>query len=384
MKKVITWMKKEVVLVVAWILASISAFFVVPDKQYLNYVDFRTLALLFCLMCVMAGLQKLGVFQWIAEGLLSKVKNIGQLLLILILLCFFFGMFITNDVALIVFVPFTITVLGLAGQEKREKLLIPIVVMQTIAANLGSMLTPIGNPQNMYLCNEAGLGLVEFIMLMLPYSSLSLVLLVVWGLLKGRKCKESLKVTFTERTNLSGKWPIVGIYLLLFILCLLTVAKVLPYLWVFAAVILVVFLVDKRVLLAVDYSLLFTFLGFFIFTGNIGRIPQIANILESLINGQEMLTTIVACQVMSNVPAAILLSGFAQNSKVLIIAVNLGGLGTLIASMASLISYKYIVRVEGVKKGAYLLQFTLASICFLAALVVLYMLSGEAFLRMYS
>ena len=154
MKKVFAWMKSEVVLVIAWILAVISAFFVLPDKQYLEYIDFRTLALLFCLMCVMAGLKKIGVFQWIAEALLAKVKNSGQLVLILVLLCFFFSMFITNDVALIVFVPFTFTVLRLVGQDKWELLLIPIVAMQTVAANLGSMLTPIGNPQNMYLCNR--------------------------------------------------------------------------------------------------------------------------------------------------------------------------------------------------------------------------------------
>lgn len=379
MKKVFAWMKSEVVLVIAWMLAVISAFFVLPDKQYLEYIDFRTLALLFCLMCVMAGLKKIGVFQWIAEALLAKVKNSGQLVLILVLLCFFFSMFITNDVALIVFVPFTFTVLRLVGQDKWELLLIPIVAMQTVAANLGSMLTPIGNPQNMYLCNFAGMGLGEFVLLMLPYTALSLVIFVVWGMIKGRRCKDTLAISFTERTSLKGKQGKLVAYLILFVLCLLTVAKIIPYVWVLAVVVVIVIVLDKKVLLTVDYSLLLTFVGFFIFTGNIGRIPAVAELLKQLISGQEMLTTVVACQVMSNVPAAILLSGFTENIRVLIVAVNIGGLGTLIASMASLISFKYVAREDGGRKGAYFLYFTLANICFLAALVVLYIISGAAF-----
>ena len=150
MKKIVDFWKKETVLCIAMLLAVISSFVVLPDEKYLEYIDFHTLTILFCLMSVMAGLQKMGVFQWIAEGLLRRVRRVGQVVLILVMLCFFLSMLITNDVALITFVPFTFTVLNLLGEEQKSKWIIPVVVMQTIAANMGSMLTPIGNPQNLY------------------------------------------------------------------------------------------------------------------------------------------------------------------------------------------------------------------------------------------
>ena len=230
MKKVWAFFKKEVVLCVAWILAFVSAFFVKPDQEYIKYIDFRTLALLFGLMAIMEGFSKLEVFQWIAEGLLTRVKKVGQLILILMMLCFFFGMLITNDVALIVFVPFTFIILKILGEEYRQKLLVPVVVMQTIAANMGSMLTPIGNPQNMYLCNLGDFGLVEFIKNMLPYTALAFVLLVAWALISGKSAsKENSQVVveFKDPTSLKGKGMFILVYLVLFILCILVVAKVL-------------------------------------------------------------------------------------------------------------------------------------------------------------
>lgn len=379
MKKITAFLKKEIVLSVAWVLAVVSAFFVTPDKVYLDYIDFRTLALLFCLMSVMAGLTKLQVFQYIAEVLLNKVKSSGQLVIILTMLCFFFSMFITNDVALIVFVPFTFTVLKLLGDNMWQKLLIPVVVMQTIAANLGSMMTPIGNPQNMYLFNLGNYELMDFSLLMLPYTVLAFIILVVWGIVSGKKAKEKIQVSFENRTSLSKKGLKLSIYMVLFILCLLVVAHKLEYYWVFAIVFVVVAIMDTKVLFRVDYTLLLTFVGFFIFTGNIGRIPAIGNLLQSLVNGQPMLTTLVACQGMSNVPAALLLSGFCQDLNTLIVGVNLGGLGTLIASMASLISYKYVAREDGERKGQYFKFFTVANICFLIALVALYCMKTMIF-----
>lgn len=375
MKKVWAFFKKEVVLCVAWILAFVSAFFVKPDQEYIKYIDFRTLALLFGLMAIMEGFSKLEVFQWIAEGLLTRVKKVGQLILILMMLCFFFGMLITNDVALIVFVPFTFIILKILGEEYRQKLLVPVVVMQTIAANMGSMLTPIGNPQNMYLCNLGDFGLVEFIKNMLPYTALAFVLLVAWALISGKSAsKENSQVVveFKDPTSLKGKGMFILVYLVLFILCILVVAKVLPYEWVFLAVVVVIGLMDRKVFLKVDYTLLLTFTGFFIFTGNMGRIPQIADALKNLLEQHEVFTTIVSCQFMSNVPAAILLSGFTDRLDVLTITVNVGGLGSLIASMASLISYKYVVKEAPEKKGKYFLTFTVAGICFLIPQLILF------------
>lgn len=377
MKKLVAFFKKETVLCIALLLAMVSSFIVLPDSRYLDYIDFHTLAVLFCLMSVMAGLQKIGVFQWIAEGLLKRVRSIGQLVLILVLLCFFFSMFITNDVALLTFVPFTFTVLGLLGEEQKNKLFISVVVMQTIAANLGSMLTPIGNPQNLYLYGKAGLGLGEFIMLMVPYTVLALVMLLLWcGSLwigSARK-KEGLQITFAQQTTLAGKTKELVIYLILFLLCLLTVAHVVPYGVALIAVLCVVFLLDKQVLSRVDYSLLLTFVGFFVFIGNMGRVPAFSNLLQQVVAGNEVVTAIVSSQAISNVPAALLLSGFTTDYQALIVGANLGGLGTLIASMASLISYKFVAREDGDRKGAYLLYFTAANICFLVPLVVLYML----------
>jgi len=372
MKKIFEFWKKETVLCIALLLAVISSFVVVPDKAYMDYIDFRTLAILFCLMSVMAGLQKVGVFQWVAEGLLKRVQGIRALVLILVMLCFFFSMLITNDVALITFVPFTFIVLKLLGEEQKNQYMIPVVVMQTIAANLGSMLTPIGNPQNLYLYGKAGLSVGEFLWLMLPYTGLSLLLLILWCLLQGKAEKGTLQIRFKQQTSLKGKELSLAFYVALFLVSILVVAHVIPYPVALVIVLLTVFLLDKKVLLQVDYSLLLTFVGFFIFIGNMGRVPVFCGLLQSFITGNEIMTAIVSSQVISNVPAALLLSGFTGDYSALIVGTNLGGLGTLIASMASLISYKFLAREEGGRKGAYLFYFTVANICFLVPLVILY------------
>ncbi len=364
---------------VALLLAVISSFIILPDKEYIGYIDFHTLAILFCLMSVMAGLQKLGVFQFIARKLLGMVKSSTQLEEILVFLCFFFSMLITNDVALITFVPFTFTVLKLLGEEKQRRMAIPIVVLQTIAANLGSMLTPIGNPQNLYLYGKAGLSLGAFVKLMLPYTVVSFVLLFVCCCLLGRKEKDmALEVSFAKQESLAGGAKPLVIYLALFALCLLSVAHVVSVWLVLAVVLLVLIVMDRAVLKKVDYSLLLTFVGFFVFIGNMGRIPAFSNFLQEIVRGNEVITAVVSSQVISNVPAALLLSGFTDNYEALIVGTNLGGLGTLIASMASLISYKYIGKesdnsVIG-SKGRYMMQFTIANICFLAVLMVLYLM----------
>ena len=373
MKKVWMWCKQEAVLVIACVLAVASAFVVRPDKQYIQYVDFRTLAILFSLMAVMAGLQKIGLFRYVAEKLLGKVKHIRALVFVLIMLCFFSSMIITNDVALITFVPFTFIVLRMILGDGAEKLVIPIVVMQTVAANLGSMLTPIGNPQNLYLYSKCGMGIGAFVLLMLPYTVMSFLMLAVWCLIFPYKGKKRFELELSDKISLRSHKKQLALYAVLFVLCLLTVVHLLPYGITLAVVIVVVFLIDKQVLREVDYALLFTFVGFFIFIGNMGRVPAFNLFIQKIIDGNEVLTSVIASQFMSNVPAALLLSGFTDAYESLIIGTNLGGLGTLIASMASLISFKSIGKEYKHLRGKYLWYFTVVNLIFL---IILYLTFG--------
>ena len=369
MRRIWGWCKKEAVLSIAIVLAIISAFFVHPDKEYLGYIDFRTLGILFCLMTVMAGLQKIGMFRYVAEKLLGKVKHIRGLVFILIMLCFFSSMLITNDVALITFVPFTFIVLHMILGESAERLVVPVVVMQTIAANLGSMLTPIGNPQNLYLYGKTSMNFGNFLLLMLPYTLVAFLLLAIWCVIfpyKGEKC---FALQLGEKVEISACKKELLLYGLLFLLCILTVAHMVPYEATLLVVVIVVLFLDKSVLCKVDYALLFTFVGFFIFIGNMGRVPEFRTFLQQVIDGNEILTSVVASQFMSNVPAALLLSGFTDEYELLIVGTNLGGLGTLIASMASLISFKYIGKEYKHLRGKYMLYFTVANILLLLLLV---------------
>lgn len=369
-EKLIRFFRQETVLCAAFALAVISMFFVHPDREYVGYVDFRTLAILFCLMGVMAGLQKSGVFRYVAQALLSRVSKAWQLALILVLLCFFSSMLVTNDVALITFVPFTLIVLNMVGTEVKARLLIPVVVLQTIAANLGSMLTPIGNPQNLYLYGKAGLSLGTFVLLMLPYGAVALAVIVIWTLAQSKTCPGAVRVSFGEKASLAGNGVRLTVYGVLFALDLLTVARIIPYGAALGVTVISLLLVDRSIFRRVDYSLLLTFVGFFIFIGNIGRLPAFSQMLQQMVSGHEILAGVAASQVISNVPAALLLSGFTEDLPSLIIGVNLGGLGTLIASMASLISYKLITKEESRIKGAYFRYFTAANVCFLVILMV--------------
>ena len=364
MEKLKKFLKNEPVLIVSFLLAVISAFIVKPSVDYFGYIDFRTLALLFCLMAVMAGLGRLGVFRLFAEKLLKGVGSVRALTLVLSLLCFFSAMLITNDVALITFVPFTVEALRLSG--KKDKL-IPIVVLETVAANLGSMLTPIGNPQNLYLFSAFEMGMSDFVLAVLPYTVLSLVLVVAFALFTGSEK--------TENTAKAQKIEIpavkTSVYAILFAVSLLTVLKVIPYPVTFAVTVAAVLAFDRKTLLKVDYSLLLTFVFLFVFIGNLGNVAPVSDFLKRIVVGNEVLAGVAASQVFSNVPAAILLSGFTDNAKALLVGVNLGGLGTLIASMASLISFKLAVK-ENIKAGRYLLVFTAVNIIFLAANLLLW------------
>lgn len=366
--KLIAFFKKETILCVAGLLAVLSMVWVPPDGEYMGYINWQVLVLLFCLMSVMGGLQALGIFKAIANTLLHWANGLRQLTLLLVMLCFFFAMVVTNDVALITFVPFTILLLQMADLTGE---MIPILVLQTIAANLGSMLTPIGNPQNLYLYTVSGMSPADFVLTMLPLTLLSLFLLVLCCMLtkdvplSGQMLPPIQGEAFSMREKVT-----LSALLMLFAACLMTVFHVMPY-WTVLGISLVWFVFFERdVLGKVDYSLLITFIFFFVFIGNMGRIPAMRDAIASILAGREMIVSFLCSQIISNVPAAVLLSGFTDQWEALLFGVNIGGLGTLIASMASLISYKFFVQANEKAKGKYLKHFTIMNILFAIPLLV--------------
>ncbi len=368
--KIHQFIKQETILTIGAILALLSTFFVHPDHKYKDYIDWNTLLLLFCLMAVMAGFKQLGVFRAVGIKLLSYTRHTRQLACVLVFLPFILSMFITNDVALITFVPFCIIVLRLANTEH---LLIPIVTLQTIAANLGSMLMPMGNPQNLYLYTKSNMTLSDFCILMLPYTAASALCLLLSILLIKKEPIRSFDRPEPEKES-HIPLPSVFLYSAAFFLCLLCVADLLNV-WILTFIIIFFLLIyDRHIFACIDYALLGTFIIFFIFIGNIGRLPEFRIFLEHIINGHETIVAVLSSQIISNVPTALLLSGFSDNWEALIIGTNLGGLGTLIASMASLISYKQITLEYPDKKGSYLLFFTLANIIGLLLLLGLNLL----------
>lgn len=366
-EKVKELIKSEPVLAAAWLLAIISAFWVRPDLEYIEYIDMDTLFLLFGLMAAMAGFKSLGLFKILGGALLSKVRTSRGVKLSLVLLCFFSSMFITNDVALITFVPIGIVTLKMAGLDE---MIVTVAALQTVAANLGSMVTPMGNPQNIYLYLKSGMTAAEFIKLTYPYALLALVMLWACCMI-GKKHT----IQFGQGDDSSGKLNLnlgFWVYSAIFALCLCALGKLIPSYIAAAAAVIAVLAVDKNVLRKVDYGLLLTFIGFFIFVGNMGRLPVFSQVLVSVIEGNETAVAAGASQVISNVPAVLLLTGFTNNWESLIIGSNLGGLGTLIASMANLISYKWVCKEAAHFRHAYVRLFTVQSLIFLALECMLY------------
>ncbi|MCR5468756.1 MAG: anion permease [Lachnospiraceae bacterium] len=370
MKKIIEILKHEAVLFVSAVLALASAVFVKPDAYYYGYIDYRTLSILLALMITMAGLKRLMVFKQIGEKLVQKMGTARGIVLCLIVLCFFFSMVITNDVALITFVPFTIVTLTLA---ERKDLILITIVLETVAANLGSMLTPLGNPQNLYLYSLSGMSVAKFVMLMLPYSVVALVLLIVCGIMfAGKEEVEAKEKNIYERAA-KDKRKIV-MYAITFTISLLVVLRFLPYYIGLALVLALVLVFDAKVLKEVDYSLIFTFIFLFVFIGNIKRIPALSDTLSQVVNANEVWVSAALSQVISNVPAAILCSGFTNEIPKLIVGTNIGGLGTLIASMASLISFKQYAVLEESDNAKYLKVFTAVNVVFFIFMALVYVI----------
>lgn len=368
--RMLSWLRREPVLCISAVCAALSMLLTPPSAAYLNYVDWRVISLLFCLMAVVAGLQDCGVFAVLAQRLLAGEKRLRFVTLVLVLLPFFTSMLVTNDVALITFVPFSILVLALIGRTER---LVYVVVLQTIAANLGSMATPVGNPQNLYLYATYELTPGQFFTAVRPLVLASLAGLTaaaVWGR------PESIRVAFPQpvRVRRPGR---LGLMCLLFVLCLLCVCRLLPYPALVAVVLSALVIFGRDLFRRLDYALLLTFVCFFLFAGNVGANPAVREVLTAVLARNTALASGIASQVISNVPAAVLLSGFTADWRGLLIGVNVGGLGTPIASLASLISLKAYLRSAGARPGRYLAVFLLANGIALAVLCACAWLLGR-------
>ncbi|MBQ6116329.1 MAG: anion permease [Oscillospiraceae bacterium] len=366
MSAIRTFVKREPVLLIAALAALVSCFFVPPDRAYIAYIDFRTLALLYCLMTVVAGLRQAGLFARLAHVLCRRAGSARTMGVLLVLLCFFSAMVITNDVALLTFVPFAVVVLGMAD---RKRDLIHVVVLQTAAANLGSMLTPVGNPQNLFLYSRYDLSLGAFLKITFPVWALSLALILAGCLLLSG---ERIHVFLGEEPELHRRelW----LHLALFAVCLLVVLRLIAWPVMLAVVAAALLLFDRKLLARADFMLLLTFVAFFIFAGNLARIGAVATLLRRLLDGREYLTALLASQVVSNVPAAVLLAGFTDKARALLLGVNVGGLGTPIASLASLISMKLYAHSDHARTGRYLLEFTAVNVILLLILSLAVML----------
>ena len=353
-QKLFSLAKREPVLLVSAVLALGSMLLVPPGPEYLSYIDPRVLCLLFCLMAVVAGLRECGLFELLAQRLLAGRKPFRAVCALLVMLPFFCSMLVTNDVALIAFVPFAIFVLDLA---RRRDAIIRVVVLQTVSANLGSMATPVGNPQNLYLYARYQLSAGDFFSLLGPLAAVSLAGLLAASALGGG---QALSIAFPQRARLQSA-PRLALYAALFALCLLCVLRVLPYGVLTVVVAAALLAVSPGLLQKVDYGLLLTFVCFFIFSGNLGRLPAVHDLLSRLLGRNTLVGSAAVSQVISNVPAAILLSGFTEDWRGLLAGVDVGGLGTPVASLASLISLKAYLALEDRRVGRYLLWFAAAN-----------------------
>jgi len=363
LKRIKQFIAKETVLCVAAGCAILTMFFVPPDREYLHYIDFRVLCLLLCLMAVIAGMKAVGVFTWLTHQLLHRIRSGRVLSVTLVLLPFFCSMFITNDVALIIFIPFTLMLLDQLGCSRN---IIPVTVFQTVAANLGSMATPVGNPQNLYLYAFYNMSIGDFFSVTLPLTVVSLIVLTAASvpILPKKLPRQQL-----ETAQISNSKHLL-IYLLLFALCLFTVFRVVPYPLTTAVTVATLFLLDRKLLKEIDYMLLLTFVCFFTVSENLGRVDAVRTFLQHLLPSNTLLTAVGTSQIISNVPAAVVLSGFTEQWKQLLAGVNIGGLGTPIASLASLITLKFYMRWPNTKILHFLGYFTVVNLIALAVLLL--------------
>ena len=364
--KMLGFVKKNIVMIIALFAALITMIFVPIDKQYLDYFDYKTLTCLFCTLAIVCALKNIHFFYMLAHKIVQLFKNARMSVLALTYITFIGSMLIANDMALLTFLPLGFLVLTTTGKEKYMAF---TFIMQNIAANLGGMLTPFGNPQNLYLYTKFNIPTGEFMSIMaLPFVvSIALITLCCFIFVKN----EPLEIK-DEKIELSPIRTV--IYLLLFALSIVIVFRFIPY-WIGLIVIPIALLImDRKAFKMVDYPLLFTFVFFFIFSGNMARIDAVRNVFSALLEKGTLLFSVISCQFISNVPSAILLSQFTENYRELLLGVNIGGTGTLIASLASLITFREYVKHNPKKTGYYVALFSAFNFAFLIILTVLMML----------
>lgn len=361
-EKIFNFIKNEVVLSVAIVLAIITCFFVPIDKEYLNYFDYNTLVCLFCMLAVVAGLKSTNVFELISRKMINLFHTRRAVIYSLVFGTFFFDMIVANDMSLITFLPLTYLVLH---STKNDKYLAFTFIMQTIAANMGGMITPYGNPQNLYLYSYYNIPTSEFFGILLVQAITVAVLLWICCSFISNE-----KLTLRRKSKIIISKEKLYIYAVLFVLVILTIFRVIPYMITFAIVILTILITDRKRFRQVDYALLATFSVFFIFSGNIARIPVIKEFISNIVVKNTLLAGIVSCQLISNVPTAIFLSKFTMNYRELLISVNIGSLGILISSLASLITLKEFLKHQPKNFWKYLGLFTIFNTMFLIVLLI--------------
>ena len=357
MSKIWAFVKQNTVMLIALLAAIVTSCIVPPDKEYIGYFDFKTLTCLFCVLAVVCALKNIKFFYILALKIVQVFKNARISVLALVYITFIGSMLIANDMALLTFLPLGYLVLTTTGKRKYMAV---TFILQNIAANLGGMLTPFGNPQNLYLYTKFEIPTLEFMSIMAPPFLLSILLITLCCIIFVKP--EPLELQ-KEEVKLDPKRTV--LYLILFALSIIIVFRVIPY-WIGLIIIPVVLLiVDRKALLMVDYSLLLTFVFFFIFAGNMARIDAVRNVFSGLLEKNTLLVSVFSCQIISNVPSAILLSQFTGNYRDLLVGVNIGGVGTLISSLASLITFREYVKLNPGKGKFYVLAFSLFNFAFL-------------------
>lgn len=366
MSKVWAFVKQNIVMLIALLAAIITSCIVPPDKEYIGYFDFKTLTCLFCVLAVVCALKNIKFFYILALKIVQVFKNARISVLALVYITFIGSMLIANDMALLTFLPLGYLVLTTTGKRKYMAV---TFILQNIAANLGGMLTPFGNPQNLYLYTKFEIPTLEFMSIMAPPFLLSILLITLCCIIFVKP--EPLELQ-KDDVKLDPKRTV--LYLILFALSIIIVFRVIPY-WIGLIIIPVVLLiVDRKALLMVDYSLLLTFVFFFIFAGNMARIDVVREAFSGLLEKNTLLVSVLSGQVISNVPSAILLSQFTGNYRDLLVGVNIGGVGTLISSLASLITFREYVKLNPGRGKYYVLMFSLFNFAFLIILTGFMML----------
>lgn len=368
LKKTGTFARKNIVMLIALFLAVVTCFFVPPDKAYLGYFDLRTLSCLLATLAIVCALKNVRFFYFLADRTVRIFKTARSSVLALVYITFIGSMLIANDMALLTFLPLGFLVLT---KTKKEKYMIFTFVMQNVAANLGGMLTPFGNPQNLYLYSKFNIPTLEFMGIMVIPFAISILLITVCCFIFVKK--EPLEF---EGETARPEPKRTALYLVLFTLSIVMVFRVIPY-WIGLPIILIALLIaDRKALLAVDYPLLLTFVFFFIFAGNMARISAVRNFFSYLLGLNTLLFSVLSCQMISNVPSAILLSQFTDNYAPLLIGVNIGGVGTLISSLASLITFREYCSHNPGKGGKYIGIFSAFNFAFLIILTGVMLLLG--------